>query len=519
MNSVTKQRQPIHQPVQQLMQLRRQALQPASRPLLRVRSAAMSAVGVMVAALLLSSVMVTTVRADENVQAPVTSQADVGEVSLVLGRAYRERGADRERLAAGDAVRVGDTVYTEAGGHVHVRFVDDALVSVRPSSTLEIVRYDYDASRPEHSAVKFELSEGVARAISGDAAKSARERFRMNTPIAAIGVRGTDFVVSANSGSMRALVNEGSIVVAPYSSECSSEALGPCALDAVELTQNTLQAVEVDQAARAPRLVASVSNRSAAAVRLPNADPATTPAPSEAAVASTEAPASSAAATSSDSTEVYLESVANEQVTTVAANTQPAPVVPETTPVVPEPEPLIDFTPTVALTAADTASSQLVWGRWSDSTATDNLFAIDLETAREGRKVTISGDGALLYRSEPTGARVDRDLTLVKFDLASAQAFYDAGTGVVAMRVGGGDLELDFVERAFATSLLLDHAATGEINFRANGTIADGGYFRMKTDTQRVTGAVATDGSEASYYFEQQLESGSVNGFTLWGAQ
>ena len=273
---MTKQRQPIHQPVQQLMQLRRQALQPASRPLLRVRSAAMSAVGVMVAALLLSSVMVTTVRADENVQAPVTSQADVGEVSLVLGRAYRERGADRERLAAGDAVRVGDTVYTEAGGHVHVRFVDDALVSVRPSSTLEIVRYDYDASRPEHSAVKFELSEGVARAISGDAAKSARERFRMNTPIAAIGVRGTDFVVSANSGSMRALVNEGSIVVAPYSSECSSEALGPCALDAVELTQNTLQAVEVDQAARAPRLVASVSNRSAAAVRLPNADPATT---------------------------------------------------------------------------------------------------------------------------------------------------------------------------------------------------------------------------------------------------
>jgi hypothetical protein len=180
-----------------------------------------------------------TVLAAENIPAEPAKQAeqsvDVGAVSLVLGRAYVERGglqdpdqkASRQRLQAGDAVRVGDRLYTEAGGHVHVRFVDDALVSVRPSSTLDIVRYDYDAKNPSDSAVKFELSEGVARAISGEAAKSARQRFRLNTPIAAIGVRGTDFVVSADALSTRALVNEGSIVVAPFSSECSVEAWGP----------------------------------------------------------------------------------------------------------------------------------------------------------------------------------------------------------------------------------------------------------------------------------------------------
>ena len=211
-----------------------------------------------------------TVLAAENIPAKQAEQSvDVGAVSLVLGRAYVERGglqdpdqkASRQRLQAGDAVRVGDRLYTEAGGHVHVRFVDDALVSVRPSSTLDIVRYDYDAKNPSDSAVKFELSEGVARAISGEAAKSARQNFRLNTPIAAIGVRGTDFVVSADALSTRALVNEGSIVVAPFSSECSVEALGPCAADAVELTQNTLQAVEVNQLASTPQLVASASAR------------------------------------------------------------------------------------------------------------------------------------------------------------------------------------------------------------------------------------------------------------------
>ena len=131
----------------------------------------------------------STAETDNGIQ---ISARPVGEVSLVLGRAYLERDEARVLIEAGAKVRVGDRVFTEAGGHVHVRFVDDALVSVRPSSTLDVVRYDYDASKPENSAVKFELSEGVARAISGEAAKSARERFRMNTPIAAIGVRGTD---------------------------------------------------------------------------------------------------------------------------------------------------------------------------------------------------------------------------------------------------------------------------------------------------------------------------------------
>ena len=79
-----------------------------------------------------------------------TPTAAVGEVSLVLGRAYLERDNDRERIEAGSKVHVGDRVFTEAGGHVHVRFVDDALVSVRPSSTLDVVRYDYDAAKPEN---------------------------------------------------------------------------------------------------------------------------------------------------------------------------------------------------------------------------------------------------------------------------------------------------------------------------------------------------------------------------------
>ncbi len=462
-----------------------------------------------------------TVLAAENIPAEpakhVEHSVDVGAVSLVLGRAYVERGglqdpdqkASRQRLKAGDAVRVGDRLYTEAGGHVHVRFVDDALVSVRPSSTLDIVRYDYDAKNPSDSAVKFELSEGVARAISGEAAKSARQRFRLNTPIAAIGVRGTDFVVSADALSTRALVNEGSIVVAPFSSECSVEALGPCAADAVEITQNTLQAVEVNQLASTPQLVASASARVRTALRGSDTQAAAADIATGDIAATETQPASDTA----DSTDVYVESVANDKL--VVAETTAAATVATAA----EPEPL-DFTPAAALTAVTMADSQLVWGRWSDTDSGDDLFSIAASDARVDRKPTISNlNGSILYRSEPNGARIDSALSQVSFDLSAAQAFFDSASGKFAMRVGGGALSLDFIERSFNTALNLDHAATGAIDFTASGSILDGGYLRLRSDSQNVLGAVSTDGTEASYYFDQQIGSGTISGITLWGAQ
>ena len=234
-----------------------------------------------------------------------TSVRKVGEVSLVLGRAYIERANGRDLIETGTEIRVGDRVFTEGGGHVHVRFIDDALVSVRPSSTLDVVRYDYDASKPQNSAVKFELSEGVARAISGDAAKSARERFRMNTPIAAIGVRGTDFVVSANSRSTRALVNEGAIIMAPYSSECRSEALGPCAVDAVELSQNTLQVLELGSGSAVPRFVVASSESALSEIESSNTNDTNAV---DVQVASDDNTGTL------DSNEIYLESVATTKI-------------------------------------------------------------------------------------------------------------------------------------------------------------------------------------------------------------
>ena len=429
-------------------------------------------------------------------------QDAVGVVSMALGRTYIERGAEEKKVVAGLQVFVGDRLFTEAGGHIHVRFIDDALVSVRPRSTLEVVLYDYDAKQPANSSVKFELTEGIARAISGEAAKSARQRFRLNTPIAAIGVRGTDFVVSADSSTTAALVNEGAIIMAPLSLDCRSDTLGPCSTGAVELGQNSMQLLGIDEISKAPRVLAVTSEGESAEAAAASMGIAATKTQNS---AYGEVDTGQRKDSNSASSEVFLESAANAQINTET----PASILPT------------DYTPSVALTAEEAGTSQLVWGRWSATASPlGNVLSIGTQEARLGRAVTISTPaGFTLYRNQTDSISTIENFGRIAFDLNAAEAYYDSAEGNVAMVVKDGSLELDFVEKSFTTALGLFHGSTGSLNLEARGQIAEGGYLRLQTGSQSFSGAVSVDGSEAAYFFDQTLINGSVTGLTLWGAK
>lgn len=438
------------------------------------------------------------------------SGADVGEVSLVLGKAYLKTGEKQTPIRAGTIIKVSDQVITESNGHVHIRFVDQALVSVRPDSTLQIQRYDFDPANPEGSSIKLNLVEGVTRAISGDGAHAARDRFRLNTPIAAIGVRGTDFVVSATGGSVRALVNEGAIVMAPFSSDCLAASFGPCAVNAVELSQDSLQMVQVDGGTPLPRLLPATDERgelTTAAV----------------AVASAETAAETRADDKTAGTELYLESVTSRRVAEVANNVAarpPAVVVPRPTPT-PPPAVAVNFVPDKALSAASLTSNNLVWGRWkyNDGLGADERISLAYDVASAGRDITIADGGYWLFRDGKGSTRMRPDLAVVSFGLSSAQAFYHSATGMVAMQVNSGSLSVNFNDRSFSTQLGLNSAASGRVDFAASGQYDNGGFFYSNSDTQRLKGAVSLDGTEAGYFFEKSLGEGArVNGLTLWGA-
>jgi hypothetical protein len=156
--------------------------------------------------------------------AAAATAGEAGKVVFVTGQVQLAK-----RAAVLDAaVQEGDEVRTGADGYVYIKTVDAGFLVLRPNSLARITTYQVDRDNPANTHVKLELLNGVARSISGQAVKKARQNFRFNTPVAAIGVRGTDFVVYTDQETSRVAVVSGGVVVSGFSGGCGPEGGGPC---------------------------------------------------------------------------------------------------------------------------------------------------------------------------------------------------------------------------------------------------------------------------------------------------
>ena len=435
----------------------------------------------------------------------------VGEISLIIGRAFIETGeAQVSRLKNGDFVREGDTIWTESNGHVHIRFVDEAILSVRPLSELQIIAYRFDQVNPANSQVKLNLIEGTARTVSGEAAKAARERFRLNTPIAAIGVRGTDFVVSTTSDSLKALVNDGAIVVAPFSAQCLQGGTGPCEGNSIELDGESMQILEFNSEMTEPRLIPIIA-AGQDAVQFRDIVGILA---SRSQGGSNEAV--NLAGTSSEGQDVAFKEVITDRdvitegVTSVDLGSKAIDKAPYAT----------GYTPEKQISPRDLRARQLVWGRFAEGKGNLERLTLPLSEASEGRQVSIGANFEyFLFRPEQGEVQVNSGLGEIGFSLGSAQAYFENGDELSPVAVTQGDLTMNFINNTFQTSLDLYHMQLGESEFAAFGKIYDGGYFYFRDNKSQIVGGVSLDGRESGYFFDFSNWEGLVQGITLWDAK
>jgi hypothetical protein len=73
---------------------------------------------------------------------------------------------------------------------------DNSLLSTGPNSILSLDRFDYDPTT-NHGRFDTALQKGSLSVISGRMAKQSPDAMTVRTPSAILGVRGTEFVVSA----------------------------------------------------------------------------------------------------------------------------------------------------------------------------------------------------------------------------------------------------------------------------------------------------------------------------------
>lgn len=422
--------------------------------------------------------------------AAVASQTAVGQVSLLIGQArVVHRDGTTSALRQGAAINVGDRIETTANGHVHVRFVDNGLVSVRPESVLEVQAYRFDAANPAASEVRLKLAEGVGRSISGAATDADKSRFRLNTPLAAIGVRGTDFIVQASARDSRATVASGAIVMSPLGNGCSAEGLGPCAGRAAQLLSADMGRlmVELHSGDRVPRVVPAIDSLLASSTPAVDQRAATR----AAALAAAQPTLADPRAVNNDRAAAQLLSIA----------------------------PLGPFDAAELRTKAD-PNAQLAWGRWFSGVDTASNITLDYNVAAAGRHITV-GDGiaGLFRKGEADGTEnfANSGATRADFRLTRAEASFDVGSRSEQASVDGGTLSLDFLNRRFATALALSSASAGKAEMRIGGEVRSDGSFAVVDADQRIAGAISLDLKEAGYTFQRQVGGGMFRGRTLWG--
>ncbi len=114
-----------------------------------------------------------------------------GHVILVAGTliAVSEDSSERE-LKRRSPFFSGDLLRTESGSKAQLRFSDGALIAMREKSELLIDNYRYDKN-PESDTNIGTLLKGGMRAITGAIGKENPKAYKLNTPVATIGIRGT----------------------------------------------------------------------------------------------------------------------------------------------------------------------------------------------------------------------------------------------------------------------------------------------------------------------------------------
>ena len=122
------------------------------------------------------------------------ARAEVGRVQFVHGDVQIVGAAGvRRAMLQREAVYEGDTLISAKSGYAQLRMVDDAVIALRPDTVLRVDTYHYHADQHDGSERGFFfLLKGGFRAITGAIGRNNKLNYLVTTPVATVGIRGTD---------------------------------------------------------------------------------------------------------------------------------------------------------------------------------------------------------------------------------------------------------------------------------------------------------------------------------------
>ncbi len=438
---------------------------------------------------------------------PGFASADAGKAGSVVfsaGDTHLEREGKTMPLPPGTPLLEGDKLLTGVNGHIHIRTSDEGFLSIRPGSMATIEIYQFDKDHPENTRIRLQLTKGVMRSISGKGAQAAKQQFRLNTPVAAISIRGTDFSVFTSGEVTRISVREGGVAMSPFNASCTAEALAPCqgsnvmalfadkAQRLLQLEQGSAKPVILDRATLhllpetiAPPLPEENLNTTA---KNNSAD-------GKRKVLSRKLP--SANASSSEDKNLLSPQIPEPEQSTIQALRS-----------VPSPEATIPVAP------------QLHWGRWEKYASLAEHNTPPLGLLGDDRELVVANEMFGLVRDRSSISLPERGR--FDFRMAAQESYLLNGGGQVLTpaTLDNARLSIDFARHWFETQFNFNAPLLSQpVPFHAVGAVNGDGrmYSELFKSNFTLRGALSNDGKEAAYLFNRRLaDSLTASGVIHW---
>ena len=119
--------------------------------------------------------------------------APAGQVQFVDGLIQQTSLAGQTReMHKGDTVNEGDTLSSSGKASAKIKMNDGGLITMRPDTQFKIDNYKFNGKQDGSEQSFFSLVKGGFRSVTGLIGKLHKKNYRIVTPTAVLGIRGTD---------------------------------------------------------------------------------------------------------------------------------------------------------------------------------------------------------------------------------------------------------------------------------------------------------------------------------------
>ena len=126
--------------------------------------------------------------------AAAAAESPVGTIKAVVGTAFVVRRGTAASAQPSEKVFRGDVFKTGADGSLGIMFADDTSLSLGPNTHIILEEFLFAPAKGELGFVA-RILRGTAAYLSGIIGKLSPESVRIETPVAAVGIRGTRLLV------------------------------------------------------------------------------------------------------------------------------------------------------------------------------------------------------------------------------------------------------------------------------------------------------------------------------------